>query len=118
MATHITDRTDLRPVTVRDAERLLARAIGLWAAAGFVLAACTGLLVDTFWVLALGFWIGYAFAGAVLMLLAVPHVRAASSPAVGVALAASVPAVAGALWYSAGFLRSLGIALALWLRAI
>ena len=118
MATHIANRTDLRPVTVHDAERLLARAIGLWAAVGFILAACTSVLVDTLWVLALGLWIGYVLAGAVLVLLAVLHVRSASSPAVGVALAVGVPVVVAALWYSVGFLRSVGIALALWLRAI
>jgi hypothetical protein len=105
-------------ITAGDAERLLGRSIGAWAAAGVVLAAFWEVLLGALWLYALGFWIGYALAGAVLGVLAIRHRGTASSRRVGFMRAASVPVVATALWTGAGVLRAGGNALAAWVSAI
>ena len=104
--------------SARAIERVLARLIFAWAAVGLALTAFFGVLLRALGWLALGFWVGYALAAAVLAPLTLAHARHASSRVVGLALASAAPAIAAALWLCAGVLRGAGNAVALWLSAI
>jgi hypothetical protein len=109
---------ELPTVTDRDVERVLARLLVGWAAAGVLLTAFWGVLWGALWLLGLGFWIGYALAGAILNALCLQHIRHATSRPAGLALAAGVPAVAAGLWHAAGLLRAGGYVVAAWASAI
>jgi hypothetical protein len=105
-------------VTDRDVERVLARLLATRVAAGVLLAAFFGPLYRALSLLVFGLWIGFALAGAILGVLALQHVRHASSRAAGLALAATVPVAAVGLWSTAAPLRAGGDALARWVLAI